>query len=66
MKTNFDSKLFEKQIDLKSCNAVMGGDTGCSTITFSGPTGQTNAEDSTTTYYNEGGHVIDIVHCNYR
>ncbi|WP_204344879.1 hypothetical protein [Psychroserpens algicola] len=67
MKTNFSSKLFDKKIDLESCNSVMGGRmaSGCQTITFSGPTGATNATDSTTTDYDDNGNITTIKHCEY-
>lgn len=38
MKTKFNSKLFEKQVDIKICESVMGGNFATSGGTESGPT----------------------------
>lgn len=63
MKTNFKSKLFEKQIDLESHKEIMGGSTGCSNsdYSYSGAC----VVDSTTTTYSENGSIISIDRCSY-
>lgn len=63
MKTNFKSKLFEKQIDLKDCNEVMGGGSGCSTADYSYDGGC--VVDTRTTYYDECGNIVAFDRCDY-
>lgn len=65
MKTNFNEKLFEKQIDVKASNLVTGGimQTDCSTtvVQYS-----QNGTDTRATKYSDDGSVIQITmtHCS--
>ncbi len=63
MKTNFNSKLFEKKIDLESSNSILGGarGTGCTITNYSYENG--SQSDQTTNHYNEEGHLTKIEHC---
>lgn len=58
MKSNFNSKLFEKQIDLKSCNEVIGGGSGCAEVIYTN-----GGQDTQSYYYNEEGVLIRETYC---
>lgn len=60
--SNFNLKLFTKQIDLKSSLVLGGaGSTGCSETEYSYSNG--SQSDSTTTNYNEDGTIKSTTHC---
>ena len=60
MKTDFNSKLFEKRIDLSTCGIMGGFGSGCTEIEF------TNGQkDSVTSYYNEEGELERTMECTY-
>lgn len=62
MKTNFNSKLFEKQIDLIKQNQFIGGSQGSSCTEFTG-----GGCDGTITRYDDNGDFIsetEFDNCN--
>lgn len=59
--SNFNCKLYEKQIDLKKSVVFGGAVSGCSETTYSYSNG--SQTDSTTVNYNEDGTVKSTTHC---
>lgn len=63
---NLNSKLFEKQIDVKCSSLVKGGragNSGCSEVEYSYSNG--GISDETEYVYDEDGNLVKSISCQY-